>query len=116
MRSSIALRFFLLTLCTVGNDSFTPQWSKPFQRRRTYYKAKDKDSSPHPPDKPPPESLLDKSETYFASSEDAIQPAPAASPPTPAGESDPTAAELWFQANVVSLQKIEKCNRFILHC
>jgi hypothetical protein len=115
MRSSIALRFFLLALCAVGNDSFI--WSKPFEKRRTYYYAKDKDSSPHPPANPPPESLLDKSGAYFASSEedaseDAIQPDPVASPPTPTGESEPSktteaaaAASLWLQANLVSLQK-----------
>lgn len=106
MRSSIALRFFLLSLCTVGNDSFKPLWSKPFQNRRTHYYAKDKDdSSPHPPANPPPESLLDQSGAFFASSDDDTELAPAAFPPTPTDESKPTAAELWFQANVVSLQK-----------
>jgi hypothetical protein len=136
MKSSIALRVFLLTLCTVGNDSFTPRWSKPFQRRKsTYFNVnvnanddKDKDdSAPHPPDKPPPDSLLDKSGSYFASSSSFEEEAaavvkpdldPAVSLPTPpatntsntntttiVGASKPTAAELWFRANVVSLQE-----------
>jgi hypothetical protein len=107
MRSSIALRFFLLSLCSVGNDSFKPLWSKPFRNRGTHYNAKDKDSLPHPPANPPPESLLDQSTAFFAASEEDAHLAPDAFPPTPTGESKPTAtaAELWFQTNVVSLQK-----------